>query len=745
MSEGGPTVDAMDASRDDAPTFRPEVVAAVRERLSALDGVEDRAFVGPPLAGLPLQSLELGELLPDFDVPQAAWNARYTFVQALRKASTDVGIECVLAGDAATRAFARLPFHGSEKAIKYLGLLVGELSAGVRDEVRRILGNPATVRVCSPGHVALTRVAGPAWLDPLIAYAIKYESSPLRCAEIEVLPRLSIAALIAFEAAGDWYSPAFESIRADPAEVLSREPAYLEFARQAFELADSRLDALYDGSLPYESDKVFNVDEGQALARAARVAARHDAPWFRTLIGRVLPRVSVAPTAARTLPSQSVAIALGYAVQTDPTPEGVQALRDTLAVIRHAGVEKKLARNLKPAERGLASRPDVALRLLVCAKADKKRQAFVATCLEATWWTGGDWPLSQWCAELADTPNGAPFAHGQLWRVVDGGAPPRVLRAEAAKTTGVRFLDIDDREVELTEDARLALWHPLQSSADERAAWQRKVVGKRLRQPVRQVFREVYVPGAGERDAGATAEFAGHQLSLRPLTGLARREGWSLGFADHGLTRQFGNLRAWFAVGATLYPGISGDAASGDLGFAEWRDHRWRDVALADVPAVVCSEACRAVDLLVSVSAFAIDDLDKFGLLTVGDLGVRLVTDESPVPAPARPGPGAARWGRLRSLGYMPLDKMAQMRRRALELALAPQIEAGRVTLEARHVRVGDATVHLSTGRVVENGTALELETPSTKAPLAAVPWLPYDEVLLQRIADNVGALLRRQ
>jgi hypothetical protein len=729
---------------DDTPSFRPPVVAAVRERLEALDRVADRAFVGPPIAGLPLRPLELGELYPDLEKSQATWNARSEFAQSLRRASSEAGFECVLVGEAAMRAFQRLPFNAVAPAIKALALVAGEPSEALRDEARRILGKPATVRVLTPGLVALARVAGPQWLDPLVAYAGKYESSPLRRAEFEVLPRLSVAALAAFDAAGDWYSPAFESIRADPAAMLAGEPAYLEFGQAVFEMAAERLDALHDGRLAYEADKVFTVDEGQVLARAARVAAKHDAPWLRTLIGRVLPRVSVAPTAAKTLPSQSVAIALGYAVQTDPTPEGVQALRDTLATIRHAGVEKKLARNLKPAERGLAARPEVALRMLVDAKADKKRQAFVATCLEATWWTGGDWPLAQWRTGLADTPNGAPFASGLLWRVASEGAAPRVLRVETSKKDGLHFVDVDGRQVEPPADARVALWHPLQSGADERAAWQRVVAARRLRQPLRQVFRETYEPEADERDAEATQEFAGHELALRPLIGLARREGWSFDFTDSGMTRQFGDLRAWFAVQATLFPGAAGHAPSGELRFGTWRDRRWRAVPLAAVAPVLLSEACRAVDLLVSVSAFAVDDRDDFGPLTAGDLGVRLAADKSPVVAPARAHPGVARRDRLHALGQRSLGAMAEMRRRALELALAPHIDAGRVAVEARHVRVGDATVHLATGRVVENGAALEFEAPVGKAALAAVPWLPYDEVLLQRIADNVAALLAR-
>ena len=85
----------------------------------------------------------------------------------------------------------------------------------------------------------------------------------------------------------------------------------------------------------------------------------------------------VAPTAAKTAPSQSLAIALGHAVETIPTPESVRALRDALATVRHAGVQK-LARNLKPAERALGERPHTALRMTLDAK-PKKQLTMLAT------------------------------------------------------------------------------------------------------------------------------------------------------------------------------------------------------------------------------------------------------------------------------------------------------------------------------------------------------------------------------
>ena len=238
--------------------------------------------------------------------------------------------------------------------------------------------------------------------------------------------------------------------------------------------------------------------------------------------------------------------------------------------------------------------------------------------------------------------------------------------------------------------------------------------------------------------------FAGLELQLRTLTGLARREGWSLAAAEGRLERRFADVYAAFAVGASVYPGVSGSAPSGDLQFHGWRNGDWVPLTLGEVPPLVFSEACRAVDLLVSASAFAVDDRDQFGSLTVADLGVRLRSDGSPAPVPARQHPGVTRRNRLRALGERPLGAMAAMRRRALALALAPLVEAGRVAIEARHVRVGAATVHLATGRVVENGAALALEPPAAKVSLAAVPWLPYDEVLLQGIVDSVAALLSR-
>lgn len=112
---------------------------------------------------------------------------------------------------------------------------------------------------------------------------------------------------------------------------------------------------IHAGQVPYAADAAFATADTGILARAARVAAYRDDGWFAPVIATLLPQVCVAPGTAKSAPSQSLAMALGHAVETIPTAASLQALRTALAQVRHAGVEK-LERNLQPAEKALARR-----------------------------------------------------------------------------------------------------------------------------------------------------------------------------------------------------------------------------------------------------------------------------------------------------------------------------------------------------------------------------------------------------
>jgi hypothetical protein len=120
------------------------------------------------------------------------------------------------------------------------------------------------------------------------------------------------------------------------------------------------------------------------------------------------------------------------------------------------------------------------------------------------------------------------------------------------------------------------------------------------------------------------------------------------------------------------------------------------------VPTATLSEILRAVDLLVSTSAFAVtsEDADR--------------SEET----------------HLWRLAETPLGAMAQVRKQALERMLRG---LDGVQFDARHLRLDPYAIHLATGRVTREGEPVTVDLPKDPNRTAR-PWLPYDEKLLERI-----------
>ncbi|KVH71591.1 hypothetical protein WJ42_02575 [Burkholderia cepacia] len=702
-------------------------------------------FTGAPIDLSTLDAHALGAVWPalrrvEYEImvhDEAFEDPRADFARWLHRQIDALGLVPLVDADAALELFRDIPAGGWKRALEELPCLDALPSPALQAELARIAGEPeeGDERTASStyGVYTLDRFAGrrdfSARRD---AYAQALADSPFRVRELDVLPELGLAGLLALAATNNGY---FAPRRlwldlSDPAVTLAEDAAYVAFARDALTEAAQRLAALHAGAVPYEADRAFTTDDAQVVARAARVAAYRDEAWLRPLIGPLLTGVCVAPTAAKTAPSQSLAIALGHAVETIPTPEGVRALRDALAIVRHAGVQKKLARNLKPAERALGERPHTALRMTLDAKPEKKQLAMLATCMEAGFWQSMTLGHAEWRERLVDAPAGAAFAARTIWHARGRDGSTQSFMPEIAKGKVV-LRDAAGHAIDIAGDSDIRLWHPLLADADERLAWQRAIVGRTLRQPVRQAFREYYVPADGDASASDSAMFEGHVLSSRQLIGVARREGWSIRAYDDGLVREFGDVRATFFVDARLYPGSESHGTSRRLHFERRHDRHWIPLPIGEIDRVVFSEVARAVDLLVSVAAFALDD-DATRAATAA-----LTVD------PARQREREAqRWQRLNRLSDVPLGTMARHRRHVLSLVFAGPVAQGKMTIDERHVRVGAWSVHCATGRVMRDGEPVDAAIEPPPSPLRAVPWLPYDEALLQRIVDVVAGLL---
>ncbi|MGY5130062.1 DUF4132 domain-containing protein [Streptomyces nigrescens] len=604
--------------------------------------------------------------------------------------------------------------------------------------------------------LAVAVLAGPAVEEELGAHLrVLYADSPLRLAELEVMLATGARdrAMLAEDrrygpSSGDW--PPLPERDPEPSEAL-----YAELARRALRTAAGHLAAIHAGRIPYAADKAFTPADTDTLRRAARLALRRDEPWAEEVFATLLPQVAVAPTSAKTLPSQSACIALAQAVEAYPTPEAIAALREARRVVRHAGVSKKLDRLLRRAERHLGRRTEVALRLpdlgygpdrvrrIPCGRCTAvltvtddeaaltwegadgrsvkslpaairrehpeevafvrdllgKTRAQVRTltrALEGGYAEGTVYRYDRWRAALTGHPVARGTARRLVWEIEYA---PGAWRAVLPAAGPLDF-------PEPAPSAAVRLWHPARASPAERRAWRDRIAARQLRQPFRQVYREHYLP---EESGHSTTMFRGHLVRIEAVLGLAIRQGWNI--EDEELTLSAGDLKARFGIAGHLYPGASGWAEAQDI-FLERADGSPQP--LAGVDAVRLSEILRSVDLLISAGSFAWCATHAHDRDT---------------------------WHALNRLYDQPLGRTARLRRAALRRVLAGHIASGRIELGDRHLHLDGYDIHLATGRVTQEGDPVDIDLPTGRCAVP-LPFLPYDEALLERVVHTVGHLL---
>ncbi|RKR86166.1 uncharacterized protein DUF4132 [Micromonospora pisi] len=217
-------------------------------------------------------------------------------------------------------------------------------------------------------------------------------------------------------------------------------------------------------------------------------------------------------------------------------------------------------------------------------------------------------------ARLSRLPSGAALLPALIWR-------------DRADTIGL--LDQVDR------DGPVTAVHP--STLYERgllARWQAEIVGRRIRQPVKQAFRELYVPTPAEHAAGdRSSRFAGQRVSGRVAVPLLAGRGWAIHdrYDDEQLTRRLDDR-----ITAAVRCDFGGYFGQGDVTVGEVRFlAAGSAVPLVEVAPVLFSEVMRDLDLVVSVAgtgtgayhspAHAASRAQLLGAL-IGDLGLDRVT-----------------------------------------------------------------------------------------------------------------------
>jgi uncharacterized protein DUF5724/uncharacterized protein DUF4132 len=270
-------------------------------------------------------------------------------------------------------------------------------------------------------------------------------------------------------------------------------------------------------------------------------------------------------------------VTLTLSVTHDGTPD---------LIVRRGG------RVLHSVPAALRKAPDVAglraRRTTLARQAARVRAALESAMIAQDTFTAGDF------AELGRHPVVAPMLGQLVWVTGEGRSLWR---------TGGHATAADGSTV--TAHGPLRLAHPADLVADGTwAAWQQWLFAQECRQPFKQVFRELYVLTAAERESGpASHRYDGHQLQPRQALALLGSRGWlsSRESADACRVFHHHNLvaRAGFCD-APLTPTEAGLPAISGVCFTLRGEHLAQP--LDSIPPVVFSEAMRDLDLVVSVA-----------------------------------------------------------------------------------------------------------------------------------------------
>jgi len=146
--------------------------------------------------------------------------------------------------------------------------------------------------------------------------------------------------------------------------------------------------------------------------------------------------------------------------------------------------------------------------------------------------------------------------------------------------------------------------HPVHLYASkEWAAYQKDIYNRRIVQPFKQVFRELYKPNSDELEVRTISHrYDGHQIQPKKTVALLRGRGWTASY-EEGLQKvyykeniivQIYALADWFSPAEVETPTIEG--------IAFWDRKTGKGLPITDIPELIFSEIMRDVDLVVSVA-----------------------------------------------------------------------------------------------------------------------------------------------
>jgi len=189
----------------------------------------------------------------------------------------------------------------------------------------------------------------------------------------------------------------------------------------------------------------------------------------------------------------------------------------------------------------------------------------------------------------------------------------------------VSIADRGDYSIDANDEILIA--HPFDLyDSGQWSEYQRDLFTRKIKQPFKQVFRELYIPNQDELDAGtASMRYAGHQVQPRKTVSLLKNRNWTVSY-EEGLQKVFYKENIIAKIYAMADWFSPSDVESPTLETVEFLDrHTYKNIELKNVPKLLFSETMRDVDLVVSVAH--VGGVDPEASLTTIEMRRAIVTE----------------------------------------------------------------------------------------------------------------------
>ncbi|MEA4963556.1 DUF4132 domain-containing protein, partial [Lutispora sp.] len=166
------------------------------------------------------------------------------------------------------------------------------------------------------------------------------------------------------------------------------------------------------------------------------------------------------------------------------------------------------------------------------------------------------------------------------------------------------LVDYKGNLLELKPQDKLMVAHPVHLyESGHWSDYQKDVFNKRLIQPFKQVFRELYLPSSDElKEQTVSRRYAGHQVQPKKTLALLKTRGWLASY-EEGLEKVYYKediIATIYALADWFSPA---DIEAPTIELVRFEDRKtYKPIPIDRVPKLIFSEVMRDVDLVVSVA-----------------------------------------------------------------------------------------------------------------------------------------------